>query len=189
MNRMLKLATLTSTYRANLIVPIYKELLTPNSKVLDVGCGTGVVSLYLQKNLGIQVTGTDIDNYLIVEIPFQKITNPNKLPFQNNIFDAVMINDVMHHLPYPKQSLLLKECLRLAKTVLIFDEQPTLLGKIFDLILNRIHHRQMNIPLSFRSKNNWLTLFKQMGVSFKYVAVMKPFWYPFDHVCFRICRN
>ncbi|MFX0206352.1 MAG: 50S ribosomal protein L11 methyltransferase [Candidatus Hodarchaeota archaeon] len=42
---MLKLANVTSVYRSQLIIETYKNWVKDNQKVLDVGCGTGVLAI------------------------------------------------------------------------------------------------------------------------------------------------
>ena len=183
---MLKLADFTSAYRAKLIADTYKKWVKPKAKVLDVGCGTGVVADELQKLLGIKVTGCDIDSYLLRDIPFKKMGSFSKIPYKNRQFDFSMFNDVLHHTEFGNQEKLLKEALRVSKRILIFELIPTFTGKISDLLINKIHNPNMNIPYTYRKPNEWKNLFKKLGLKFKVSYIKKPYWYPFTHIGFLV---
>lgn len=76
--------------------------ITSNSHVLDLACGVGSTSFFIQKNFGAKVTGIDIDETLI-EIAQQELNRTNlhtqiefkvgsalSLPFPDNSFDTVI---------------------------------------------------------------------------------------------------
>jgi len=183
---MINLSSLTTKYRASLIAQGYRTWIKSNKRYLDVGCGNGIVTGYLVKTLKINIIGCDILYYLHSNIPFRKMSSINKLPFKDNSFDGVMINDVLHHMSYENQTKILEESFRVAKKVLIFEEEPTLSAKIFDYLLNRIHNSEMNIPLSYRTEAEWKKLFKLMSFKYKTEIVRKSFWYPFSHIAFLV---
>lgn len=175
-------SAITSKYRANFILNSYRSILKKGQKVLDAGCGTGVVSVFLQENLKIDLTGCDIKNYLKHPIPFVKIAADGKLPFKTNSFDAVMLNDVLHHLEKETQIGLLKEAVRVGKKVLIFEVRPTLSGKLFDIVLNKLHYGDLKAPLTFRDVDEWGEVFKKMKVKYKIKRIGQPVFYPFSHI-------
>lgn len=185
----MSLADITSTYRCKLIIATYKGWLRRKSKVLDVGCGNGIVLARLKKHFNVIVTGCDIINYLKYDIPYVEMGLEDKLPFKKKIFDIVMFNDVLHHMELKNQKKLIQEALRIADNVLIFEVQPTYTGKIFDYVLNKIHNPIMRIPLTFRSTEAWIILFKTLGVNYKIRYVKKPFFYPFLHIAFCINKK
>lgn len=165
--------------RAKLIFQEYQPILKSGQKVLDIGCGDGQVSEYLQKKLKIQLTGTDISDYLKVEIPFEKMPNENILPFVDNQFEFAMFNDVLHHTDL-KESLL-REALRVANKLLIFELEPSLIAQFVDKFFNKLHYPQMPVPLAFLDYQEWSKLITKLGYQFTISKVRKPFWYPLNH--------
>ncbi len=182
----LQIHQFTTRYRANLIINSYKHWVTKEKKVLDIGCGNGVVSRYLQKYFKWDLTGCDIMEYTVEKIKFVHMTDRYKLPFKNKSFEIAMLNDMLHHVTYENQEKLIVESLRVAKKVLIFDENPTLIGKISDFLINQFHNSNMEFLFTFRTKENWEKLFKKLKVSSNYHKVHKALFYPFSHTAFLI---
>jgi ubiquinone/menaquinone biosynthesis C-methylase UbiE len=183
----MRLANITSVYRSRLIFTTYRKWLKKDQSIVDVGCGTGVILRELQKLTGFEsAIGCDIENYLIAGIMFKKMSSKKKLPFKSGQFDVAMLNDVLHHMPYENQGLILKDSLRVANEVVIFELKPTVIGKLSDYLINKIHNPRMNIPFTYRTVESWQKLFQKLGVKFKKRDVKTPLWYPFRHVAFRI---
>lgn len=182
------LSSLTSQYRANLVLSTFKRWLKKKDKILDVGSGTGVITNMLKNQLGIEITASDIKNYLLYDLPFIKIKKGN-LPFPNHSFDAVLLIDVLHHIDKQEQIDLLAESLRVGNLVLIFEAQPTLFGKIADIILNKLHYGDLYAPLTFRDANEWTRLFKKLSTKWEFIKLDRPFWYPFSHIAFKVNKK
>ena len=182
------ISAFASPYRAKLIVSIYEKWFKRNGKVLDVGCGTGIVANLLKEDLGLKITGCDVKNYLVYDIPFVKIKG-DKLPFRKRSFDVVLFNDVLHHIDKPKQEQVLNEALRVGKDVFIFEYEPGVGGKILDIVLNRFHYDNLPVPLTFRYAHEWKQLFKKLSANYDSIRLKKPFWYPFTHIVFRVSKN
>lgn len=75
-------------------------------KVLDIGCGTGSFSAFLQEK-GIDAYGIDVDTKL-VQIAFTKnilVSDVHTLPFKDETFDAVVAFDVIEHLQNQKTAI------------------------------------------------------------------------------------
>lgn len=161
----------TILYRAHRIFAAYQNILKPGMKILDVGCGNGVVGDMIAKKFGVYVAGTDILSYVKTGIPFQKMPAENILPFSNDEFDVAMLNDMLHHMPYENQIKILKEALRVARTVLIFEVHPTWYAKFTDYLANKIHQPLMRISFTHRTKEEWETLWREMGIEYRYKEI------------------
>ncbi len=186
---MIKLADITSKIRAKIIIQAYEDWLKPQTKLVDVGCGTGVVAFEISKSIRTDVYGCDVQNYLLRKIKFKKIKSDNRLPFPDKSFDLALLNDVLHHVNHVDQIGLIDETLRIAKETLIFELKPTIIGKALDFLLNKIHNPEMAIPFAYRNEWNWEKLFKENGITYKKRHVLTPFYYPFSHVAYKLIRE
>lgn len=184
---MLKLTKLTSGFRTKLIISVYQKWIEPGDSILDVGCGTGIVTKMLGDYFSTSITGCDIKNYLIYKIPFLKI-NDNKIPVKDARFSIALLNDVLHHVPKQYQADVIKETTRVAKKVLIFEFEPTFIGKLADVILNKFHYGDLKAPLSVRSIDEWQNLFRKLSLKSQTIKLKKPFWYPFSHIAFMVTK-
>ena len=86
----------------------------PTGKFLEVGCGTGRISIGIAKyNPNVDIIAVDLsENMLAVakenakqegvldRIQFQ-IADAKKLPFDNQSFDSVFCHNMLHHIPDP----------------------------------------------------------------------------------------
>lgn len=179
-----KITDLTTGIRAELVIETYKPWLKKKQRVLDVGCGDGILSQILQEKFDIKITGCDIENYLQKNIPFVTMKQPGKLPFPDKSFEVIMFNDVLHHTSHANQEMLLKEACRVANKILIFEEQPSLVGSLIDWGINKLHSLNMPVTLTFRSPTQWMQLFDTLHIKAQYKEVRKPLLYPLVHEAF-----
>lgn len=86
--------------------------LTANSRVLEVGCGSGGYALQVAEGVGCQLVGVDINapgvrnanqlaqiRGLAPRVRFEECDASKQLSFEDASFDAVFSNDVLCHLP------------------------------------------------------------------------------------------
>lgn len=184
----MNISEITGGYRTKLILTVYGKWIKQGEIILDVGCGTGIVTKILGDYFSTKITGCDVKNYLIYKIPFIK-TRDNQLPVKDKSYDVALLNDVLHHIKKEDQVNVLKETTRVAKKVLIFEFEPTIIGKLADIILNKFHYGELNTPLSLRTIGEWQKLFKGFGFKSKVVKLRRPFWYPFSHIAFMITKK
>lgn len=85
------------------IVNKYKK----GEKILDAGCGTGLILRHLPKgSFGIDINPRNIKKAK-KHVPFSKIIEADieKTPFRSNEFTTIVCTEVLEHLPNPKKAL------------------------------------------------------------------------------------
>lgn len=101
---------------------IFVSWIDQGSKVLDLGCGDGVLGEMLIKQKKCKVFGTEPDKMAVKESQRRGIKailhDANfKLPYKDKSFDYVICNEVIQLLNNPE--LALSECLRVGKVAII----------------------------------------------------------------------
>ena len=96
----------------------------PKMKVLDLGCGTGTLTLMLKRaHPDAEVTGLDGDPQ-VLDIAREKSRGTNiqwdeglasSLPYPDSVFDRVVTSLVIHHLVTDDKRLAFKEIFRVLK--------------------------------------------------------------------------
>ncbi len=109
------------------------ELIDAGSKVLDVGCGTGVVASRLAAQ-GFEVTGVDPSDGMLEHLRRSDLRvttvqgSATALPFEDGQFDLTMCVAVMHHIAQPQavhESLIeMTRVTRPGGLVLVWDHNP-----------------------------------------------------------------
>lgn len=97
-----------------------RSFLVPRAKVLDVGCAAGR-DTRIMKDMGLDVTGSDLAEKLLAiacrenpDISFV-LADMRALPFDDQTFDAVWANAVLHHVSKQEMPGVLREFWRLLK--------------------------------------------------------------------------
>jgi SAM-dependent methyltransferase len=111
---------LVSNRRVEVLAAWFAKLLPPGARVLDVGCGDGLISAVVQRkrpDIGIQ--GIDVLPRAQTHIPVEMFDGVH-FPFASASFDVVLFSDVLHHTDEPR--ILLGEARRVStRYVLIKD--------------------------------------------------------------------
>jgi ubiquinone/menaquinone biosynthesis C-methylase UbiE/uncharacterized protein YbaR (Trm112 family) len=125
----------------------WRSNIRTGSWLLDVGCAQGR-STFKLIDLDIQVVGFDISKEMIRQIIKRAdaanynhrssffVADASKFPFQQMIFDYVLIYGVLHHLPNPQDAL--KEVDRVLKPggrYLGCENNKTIFRNLFDLLM------------------------------------------------------
>lgn len=86
--------------------------LSPNNKILDVGCGSGLLFSFLSSKVK-TIVGIDISNELLQKAKKEKNNkkiqliqaDADHLPFQNNKFDIIFAFTVLQNMPAPMNTI------------------------------------------------------------------------------------
>jgi len=89
-------------YRRFFLYPKLNSYLIGNA--LDVGCGIGDFLSYKPDAIGVDINRDNV-NYCIKRGLNAELMQPNKLPFENSIFDNVILDNVLEHIEDPSSTL------------------------------------------------------------------------------------
>ncbi len=136
------------------------------SRIIDLGCGSGIVGQKLSEHFKAQVIGADVADTRAKNIPFCLIGD-NVLPFDNDEFDICFISFVLHHATNP--AITLKEAKRITKDKIIIYED--LAEGFFARIRCFFHKMFYNILAGtwgkrchFKTQGEWEKLFSDLGL-------------------------
>jgi SAM-dependent methyltransferase len=142
-------------------------LLPPDARVLDVGCGDGLISkLIMDRRPDVKIRGIDVLIRPKSHIPVE-LFNGETIPHSDASFDVVMFVDVLHHTRDPKA--VLGEAGRVARhCVLLKDHNrdgvlagPTL--TFMDWVGNARHG--VRLPYNYWSRRQWAEAFAALGLT------------------------
>lgn len=187
---MINISNLLYRNKSKLLAKTYAHWIAKGSTVLDVGCGDGIITEHLGNRFSLRITGCDIKKYLLRPITYVHMNQDDTLPFRAASFETVMFNDALHHTSKPNQIRLLKEAVRVTKNnILIFEAIPTLTTYIFDYLMNRLSQPLVDVPLTFRTKSEWIDAFDTLPVRITGKIVPRPWFSPFPHIAFELKKK
>jgi len=152
----------TPWYR-DFLNPVINEI-TDNSKLLDIGTGTGKLIQILSSEKDIDCVGVDTSSEMLLEAQKKlKETNTKlieikadkNLPFENNTFDYITICSVLFHLKKDSIDSILKDAQRLLKNEgKIIVLTPTGSGSFLTLSKNFFSFKNLSIYIWFYATRN-----------------------------------
>ncbi len=141
-----------------------EDFIRKDSKILDLGCGSGFVSSTIKNYFKAEIFGVDIEDLRAVkEFPFQ-IFDGRTLPFKENSFDVVFISYVLHHTKNQKE--LVAEAKRVTKDkIIIYEDLPEgiagKLGNFLHQITSKFIFPSQD-KLNFKTGQSWEELFGEL---------------------------
>jgi 2-polyprenyl-3-methyl-5-hydroxy-6-metoxy-1,4-benzoquinol methylase len=147
-----------------------KFVTSPTIRILDFGCDDMKIAHCVHEIIpSTDWTGTDVrENWEneALGFPYAKFEN-NNLPFADNSFDMVLMNDVLHHIRKDEQAVSIHECLRTGKMILIKDVFEKGLFSRFILILMDIVGNwayRVRIPTRYFTRKRFLKFCKENAI-------------------------
>lgn len=153
------------------VIPTFKSHfnLTPESSVLDVGCGKGFMIHDMVEIIpGISVWGIDVSKYAIANTiadmkPYVQVADARSLPFDDNSFDVVISINTIHNLNGKDCGIAFQEIERVSRsngfiTVDAYrNEKEKELMSAWNLTAKTVMH-----------VNEWVRFFDEIGYSGDY---------------------
>ena len=110
--------------------------------VLDVGCGLGLLKNYLDNSKVNKYIGLDVDGKIDVH------GSVYDLPFKDEIFDTVLMSEVLEHLEHPLDAL--REVKRVCKSRIILTvPNPYSVQQLYTIFVHRYSLECENHILAF----------------------------------------
>jgi SAM-dependent methyltransferase len=146
------------------------EIIPNNFRVLDVGCGDGLLARFISlKRPDITLTGIDLAVRDGTHIPIGTFDG-EVIPYKDASVDGVMLVDVLHHTR--DLMVLLREALRVAHKAIIIKDH-LLDGRLSELTLRFMDkvgnsRHGVSLPYNYWAQRRWVeafdTLSLQIGV-------------------------
>jgi SAM-dependent methyltransferase len=145
--------------------------------VLDIGSYFGYIAKMINDRYGCSVTCSDVSKNIKVDLPFIYIDGISERILTSKKFDLGIMSDVLHHIPFGQQELLISEAMRVCKYLLIVETE--------DSAIVRLTHKigkaegmtnDASEESFFRSKEGW-----ERFLMVKARKSRKRFYYPLKH--------
>lgn len=142
------------------------ELIPQRSRVLDVGCGDGLLAyLIMQKRPDVEIKGIDVLVRNETHIPVDGFDG-NRIPYGDASLDVVMFVDLLHHTEDPM--ILLREGVRTARKAIVIKDHtlngllagPTL--RYMDWVGNARHG--VELAYNYWPGQKWFKVCETMGL-------------------------
>jgi SAM-dependent methyltransferase len=158
--------TLVVNRRAEVLTNWFAKFIPAGSRILDVGCGDGLISgLLRRKRLDISVQGTDVLRRANALIPVELFDGAT-LPFPDSSFDIVLFSDVLHHTS--DATVLLREARRVASQhVLIKDHcREGLAASVRLRFMDWVGNARFGValPYTYWTRQQWQAAWQRIGL-------------------------
>jgi ubiquinone/menaquinone biosynthesis C-methylase UbiE len=145
-------------FEQKLFYDTMKDLIDSNARVLDFGCGPGIISEFFGNNY----IGIDIDETRIIQARKMYETkqfllvdeSSKKLPFYDNQFDVILCNDCLHHISDSTIQQILPEWQRvLSENGVIIIREPKKDTYFLTYFITEIFENGYNVRTTTEYKN------------------------------------
>jgi SAM-dependent methyltransferase len=152
--------------RVKVLADWFARLLPESARVLDVGCGDGLISALLhQQRPDISVRGIDVLARNAPHIPVEMFDGQH-FPFDDASFEVVLFSDVLHHTDDPM--VLLREARRVAaRHVLIKDHfRNGVMAKTRLRFMDWVGNARFGValPYNYWTEQEWRSGWREAGL-------------------------
>lgn len=91
-------------YRNYYLYPFISRYFKPKDYLLDFGCGIGDYLTFRANTVGVDINDDNV-KYCNQNGNIAKVIENNSIDFSDNTFDAVIMDNVLEHIPNPTESL------------------------------------------------------------------------------------
>ena len=142
--------------------------LPEGGRIIDIGAGSGTVSLVLSEKARAHFTLADVIDWNVTQLPLV-LFDGEHLPFADKEFDAAMLVDVLHH--SEKERQLMQEALRVAKRVVVLEvvlENPLI--QLWEDVFDNLQWLLYGMPVGIhhRNKKQWVEFLKVFSPRVQY---------------------
>lgn len=157
------------TYQTTMLNSLAALWAGPHERLLDIGGGTGVVGQCVQDLFPVrEVTSVDVEDRFCSGLTIAVRTyDGQRLPFEDNSFDAAMLNNVVHHIPVDVRENLFREIRRVVWGP-VYIKDHVALSRVDHLLLAALDLIG-NIPFGgmlkadYLDADQWKTLAERTG--------------------------
>ena len=162
-----KLTLIDRIFRFRAASHVIREIapyIKPDSKVLDIGAGTGIIAYKIAEKLGVKIVLVDVVDKRKVNLPLT-IYDGQRLPFKDKGFDAALLIFVLHHAEDPQA--VLAEAKRVVRDKIIVYED-IITRNPFDTVDSFIHGFAFNKAwklqneAEFKTEDEWREVFRNL---------------------------
>jgi SAM-dependent methyltransferase len=156
--------------------------LRPGQRVLDFGSGTGRMSRWLARNIGVEPTLADVVEYSNRrrDLPFVVMDDPYHVPADDGAFDAVLLLFALHHNEFEAQPKVVAEAARLsAGRVIVVEDTPlSRVDRAFNVAWDKVLNLRHGVPtpFAFRGLDEWGSVFGEQGLALRHAETYRPMW-------------
>jgi 2-polyprenyl-3-methyl-5-hydroxy-6-metoxy-1,4-benzoquinol methylase len=154
------------------------QFISRNSKILDFGCGSGIIGAEFAKHFDSEILGIDIIDNRVAEIPFVKYDGVDNSFLPDNSYDTVLINYVLHHTPDPIKSLRTAAA-KSKNRIIIYENLPEgIVSKFFCKIHGisfGIIFQKNFVSGKFFTQKEWEKIFKDLNLKLIYAKTIAGF--------------
>jgi hypothetical protein len=104
--------------RADRILASFASVIEPQSRIIDIGAGKGLLARAMSQKLDSKVTMVDVASYNKTSSPLT-LCDSRALAFADHSFDYAILSFVLHHTQRP--DFILNEALRVASAVIVIE--------------------------------------------------------------------